>query len=117
MPYNFEKLNVWHESRTLLKNIYVIVDNFPAKEQFALTSQIKRAAISIPLNIAEGSGKSSKKDFIRFLRISVGSIYELVTAFYIAKDLKYIKEAEFTNFYNDSHKICAMINALINKLK
>jgi S23 ribosomal protein. len=74
----------------LVKDIYLITKEFPKAEQFGLTSQIQRAAVSIPANIAEGSAKSSNKDFGRFLEISIGSICELETLIIIAKDLEYI---------------------------
>lgn len=116
MYYRFEKLNVWIESRNFIKRIYGITQSFPAKEQFVLADQLKRAAISIALNIAEGSDKKSDKDFIRFLRISLGSINEVVTCLYIALDLNYLKHKEFDELYQHANKITSMINALISKL-
>lgn len=116
MQYNFEKLNIWQESRAFIKEVYKVLAHFPESERYALANQIKRAAISIALNIAEGSAKKSKKDFIRYLRISTGSIYELITALYIARDLKYLADSQFDVLYQHSHKLSAMIYALIRKL-
>jgi len=116
MPYNFEKLNVWQESRLFIKEIYFLIGKFPKTEQFALVDQIKRAVISIALNIAEGADKRSNKDFIRYLRISIGSVNETVTCLYIAKDLAYISDQEFQKCYEFAHKLSAMLNALVRKL-
>ena len=117
MYYRFEKLNVWTESKNFITPIYKIVEKFPLKERFVLGDQLKRASISIILNIAEGSDKKSDKDFIRFLRISLGSINEVVTCLYIALDLNYLSKNDFHKSYEQSSKIAAMINALIKKLK
>jgi four helix bundle protein len=116
MGYNFEKLNVWQESRIFIKEIYQICQTFPKSELFALCDQIKRAAVSVALNIAEGADKKSNKDFVRFLRISLGSINETVTCLFIARDLNYIDETKFNNLYEFAHKLSAMLNALIRKL-
>lgn len=116
MAYKFERLNIWIEARSFIKEIYKVVDKLPRKEQFILGDQIKRAAISIVLNIAEGSDKKSDRDFTRYLRMSIGSINEVVTALYIALDLGYIKSNDFQKLYDFSHKLTAMINALIRKI-
>jgi len=115
MSYRFEKLNVWIKSRDFIKTIYFVTEKFPAKE-FSLKDQLKRAVVSIALNIAEGSDKKSDKDFIRFLRISIGSTNEVVTILYIAKDLGFMHEKDFINAYNLSCEIVRMLNALIGKL-
>lgn len=116
MSYRFEQLNVWIESRSFIKNIYLICNKFPRSESYCLNDQIRRAAISIALNIAEGSDKKSDKDFIRFLRTSLGSVNEVVTALYIALDLKFITQNDFDMLYEQSNKISKMINALVRSL-
>lgn len=116
MYYRFEKLNVWIEARSFVKSVYQILDSFPSSEKRILIDQIKRAAVSIVLNIAEGSDKNSDKDFIRYLRISLGSINEVVAALFIAKDLCYINEESFILMYEKTHKLSAMINAFIRKI-
>lgn len=75
----FKELNIWIESRKLAKEIYLLTESLPDSEKFNLTSQIRRYAISIPCNIAEGAAKTSQKDFGRFLQISLGSSFELET--------------------------------------
>ncbi len=92
--YNFENLKVYHLARELLKEIYNLSKEFPKEEIFVLTSQIRRAVISVLLNIAEGSIKS-KKEFARFIGISIGSLLEVKTCLNIASDLDYIKENDF----------------------
>jgi four helix bundle protein len=95
MQFNFEKLEVWQLGMKVVNKIYRIVKNFPASERFELTSQIKRASLSIPLNIAEGSGRKTKKDFCKFLRNSIGSILEVITCLKIALQEKFITENEY----------------------
>ncbi|MNL57093.1 hypothetical protein D3C87_1806290 [compost metagenome] len=84
---------------------------------FGLTSQIRRSSVSIPSNIAEGSGRESNKDFSRFLYISLGSIFEMQTQLEIAKNIIYINEEEFNLLYEDSREIERMLASLIRKLK
>lgn len=115
MAYRFEKLKVWSESRLFIKDVFIVVNKFPPKE-YSIKDQIKRAVISIALNIAEGSDKKSDKDFIRFLRMSLGSINEAVTAFYIALDLKFMTKEDFDTLYEKSNDISRMINGLVRSL-
>jgi len=90
--HNFKELKIWQKSKALVKDIYLLLESFPTSEKFVLTQQIQRSAISVPSNIAEGSGKSSNKDFNRFLEIAYGSSYELETQLLIAVDLGYIDD-------------------------
>lgn len=92
--HNYKKLNVWSSSISLVKNIYKLTNKFPKEELFILTQQIRRAAISIPSNIAEGAGRNSNAQFKNFLQISLGSCYEAETQLIIAKELEYITEEE-----------------------
>jgi len=87
---NFRELEVWKDSRKLVKDVYLITKSLPETEKYGLTSQINRCAISIPANIAEGSAKYSQKDFVRFLQISLGSAYELESHLIICSDLDFI---------------------------
>ena len=89
---NFRDLEVWNSSRGLVKEIYFLMKTMPDEEKFGLTSHIKRSAISIPSNIAEGCAKKSNKDFSRFLEISLGSCYELETQLILCSDVELIKE-------------------------
>lgn len=90
MVRNFKNLKIWHRSRAFVKTIYDLSKSFPREEQFGLTSQIRRAAISVPSNIAEGCGKGTEKDLNRFLDNAVGSACEIETQLYLAFDLNFI---------------------------
>lgn len=94
MRYNFEKLEVWHLGMELVNEVYKLSSKFPSSEKFALTSQMKRAAISIPLNIAEGSGKRTRKDFRSYIRNAIGSTLEVITCSKIALQQNYLSEAQ-----------------------
>lgn len=83
-------LKVWQESMALVENIYQITKSFPSNEQFGLVAQMRRCAISIPSNIAEGAGRKGSKEFVRFLYISMGSLSELETQFEISRRLNYV---------------------------
>lgn len=87
--FRFQKLEVWQDARRLNLEIYRLAGKFPAAEQFALTSQVRRAAVSIAANIAEGSGRNSDKDFAHFLEQSYGSAMELASHLFLASDLGY----------------------------
>ena len=90
----YRQLDVWIKSRALVKEIYVITKGFPKEEMYGLSAQMRRSAISIPSNIAEGLGRQYKKETVHFLHIARGSIYELETQLYLAMDLGYITEAK-----------------------
>jgi four helix bundle protein len=85
--HNFKELIIWQKSRELVKRCYLITSEFPNEEKFGLVSQIQRASVSIPANIAEGSGKSSDKDFSRYLEMAISSAFELETLFLVSYDL------------------------------
>jgi four helix bundle protein len=88
----YNDLNVWLEARKLSKDIYSVTAEFPKEEQFGLINQMRRSAISIPSNIAEGCGRNYPKDSIQFFYIARGSIYELETQLYLSFDLEYLEE-------------------------
>lgn len=96
--------------------IYSITDTFPKKEMFSLTDQLRRAAVSIPSNIAEGSKRSSDKDFKHFIHISLGSCAEVQTQLFIALKLEYLTEKDFNELYNNIEDINSMLLAFIKKL-
>lgn len=102
---------------TLVSNTYKITQNFPKEEIFGLTSQIRRSAISLPSNIAEGYGRESNKDFSRFINIAISSLFELQTQIEIAKNINYLNENEFKNLYDETRELEAMIVSFSKKLK
>jgi len=116
---NFRKLNIWNDSRLLVKEIYEITSLLPSSEKFGLISQINRCVISIPANIAEGSAKDSQKDFIRFLQISLGSAYELESHIILCSDLNLIAENKLSLIIDKIQVLQMRIASLIkyNKSK
>ncbi len=112
---SYKELIVWQKSILLTTTIYILLRSFPEDEKFGLASQIRRSVISIPSNIAEGFGRGTTKSFLQFLYISRGSLYELETQLYIAKELSFCQEnKEIDNLLLEIGK---MLNAMINKLK
>ena len=99
----------------LCKDVYFVTKIFPKEEIYGLTSQIRRCVVSIPSNIAEGKGRNSDKDFVRFLQIALGSIYELQTQLELAFELNYINDNDIENIISLSIEIEKMINTLITK--
>lgn len=111
--YNFENLEVYKLANNLVSEIYNITKKFPKEENFILVSQIKRAAISVALNIAEGSSRT-KKEFARFVEISLGSLIEVKACFILAKNFKYVSE---DNFNQIIRKIDELFFKLLNLKK
>ena len=114
--FNFERLTVWQKSIEFIELIYEISKKFPIEERFSLQSQLRRAAVSIALNIAEGSGRSTQKDFKRFIHDSIGSLRETITCLHIAKKLNYIEDDQFNQAYKDGIEISKMLFGLVKKL-
>jgi four helix bundle protein len=115
--FRFENLEVWKESLIYAKNVYRICREFPKEELFGLTSQIKRAVLSISSNIAEGSGSSSKKDFAHYLDIAIKSIFETVSQLFFAKELEFINQQSFNNLYSEAEILVKKIQNLRLSLK
>lgn len=90
--HNYKNLHIWQEGINLARKIYEVTANFPANEKYGIVSQITRAAVSIPSNIAEGAGRNSNKDFANFLSIAIGSIFELHTQITICEQIGYIDQ-------------------------
>ena len=111
---DYTDLDVWKESRNLVKHVYLITQTFPKEEIYGLSNQIKRAAISIPSNIAEGCGRNHVKDAMQFFYISRGSIFELETQLYLAFDLKFISEDELNSMLEKIKTCKKLINGFIN---
>lgn len=114
---SYKELLVWQKSIVFVNQIYSVSKDFPSAEKFVLVSQITRAAISIPSNIAEGWGRESLKNFIQFLRISRGSVYEVETLLIIARNQNYIEEKKFNAISDELTEISKMLNSLIKKLE
>ena len=92
--HNYNNLQIWQQAMDLLEEIYKLTASFPIEEKFGLVSQMTRAAVSIPSNIAEGAGRNSDKDFAHFISIAIGSLYELNTQIVLSERLGYIDQSQ-----------------------
>lgn len=113
---SYRDLLVWQKGMALVKQVYRVTRSFPRDEIYGLTSQMRRAAVSIPSNIAEGHGRFQTKDFIRFLRMSMGSLFELQTQLEIAFDLDYFPDEDHRKLTDSSTELERMLSSLIRKL-
>ncbi|MBN1925148.1 MAG: four helix bundle protein [Prolixibacteraceae bacterium] len=113
----YRDLNVWQKAMTLVEMIYSETKKFPNEETYGLIGQIRRSGVSIPSNIAEGYGRNSTNDYIRFLQIASGSLYEFQTQLEISHRLKYLDENRFNNINELSLEIEKMLSSLIHKIK
>lgn len=114
---SYKDLLVWQQAIELVIEIYKLTQKLPDTEKYALSSQMRRSAVSIPSNIAEGRSRSTRKDFINFLRIALGSSAELETQLIIAEKLQYFQEADFHRVSTQTSAICRMLHGMINKLE
>lgn len=113
---NFYDYEIWKKAIAITKAIYTLTKKLPESEKYGLLSQMRRAAISISSNIAEGSSRSSDKDFARFLEISIGSSFELETQVIIGKEISYFKDDDIKDLLEDLHCLQKQISKLIRKL-
>ncbi|MDP2161667.1 MAG: four helix bundle protein [Flavobacterium sp.] len=113
----FKDLLIWQKAMNLVTDIYKSTKSFPKDEQFGLTSQIRRSSVSIPSNIAEGYGRHGKNDYLKFLHISLSSLFEMQTQIEIAKNIDYLNENNFKILYEDSRELERMLVSFINKIK
>ena len=109
---SYRDLEVWKLAIDFVKKVYQVTNNFPASEKFGLINQIRRAAVSIPSNIAEGQGRNSTKEFKQFLAISLGSLAELETQLIIAKEIEYLTQNGLDALLSPLDRIRKMIKGL-----
>jgi four helix bundle protein len=114
---SYRDLEVWRLAIDFVKQIYQVTKKFPASENYGLINQIRRAAVSIPSNIAEGQSRSSTKEFKQFLAISLGSVAELETQLIIAGEIEYLKRDEVDRLLNTLDRIRKMIKGLSKKIQ
>lgn len=114
---SYRDLEIWKKSRILVTHIYKTTKTFPKEELYGLASQLRRAAISVPSNIAEGKSRRSTKEYMRFLDIAYGSISEVETQLYIAFDLGYITQEMLDPFLENYAEIGRMLNGLLTSLE
>jgi four helix bundle protein len=114
---DFRKLIVWEKAHKLTLEIYRVTSSFPREELYGLTGQLRRASVSVPANIAEGCGRDSEGELLRFMRIAMGSSSELEYEVLLAHDLGYLSNEEFKKIHGDLVEVRKMLNAFIRKLK
>jgi four helix bundle protein len=114
--FNFEKLDVWHKAIAFADVIYSLTRSFPADERFGLTNQMRRAAVSISSNVAEGTSRNSKVDFARFIEIATGSVFEVVSQSFIGRSQGFLSEAQFQEIYAAAEEQGRMLSGLRKSL-
>jgi len=114
--FNFEKLEIWRESVDFADLVHAVTRKFPDNERFGLTNQMRRAAVSISSNIAEGSSRSSRTDFARYVEIATGSLYEVISQATISRRQGFLAEADFKNLYSACEKQSKMLSGLRKSL-
>jgi four helix bundle protein len=117
MAQHFKDLIVWQKAMDLVAEVYRVTDNFPKREVYSLTDQIRRAAVSVPSNIAEGQAHFSRAEFLHFLRHSRGSLAELETQILLAERLHYTDQAQTDASIKQIVEVGKLLNGLINSLK
>jgi len=113
----YRDLIVWQKAMALVTEIYVVSKLFPRREDYGLTSQLRRCAVSIPSNIAEGYGRHTRNEYVRFLQIAAGSLYELQTQMEISANLEYLKKDAFERLYEMTREIERMLTSLVRRLQ
>ena len=113
----FRNYKVWHLSLDFVEEIYRITDSFPSEERYGLSSQMRRAAVSIVSNIAEGASRSSEIDFARFIEMSVGSTFEIETQIIVAVRLSYIEQKVADMLIDSLKNIQKILNSLLTKIR
>jgi four helix bundle protein len=114
---NYRDLIAWQKAKTLALNVYRCTRRFPKDEIYGLSSQMRRAAVSVPSNIAEGKGRYSQKEFVQFLYHARGSLLELETQLSIARDLEYIDLLVFETLESETEELGRILNGLINRFQ
>lgn len=113
--YSYKNLEAYKESKTLVKQVYALLKKFPKEETYALCDQLRRAVISVPSNLAEGSGRYSVKEQLHFIEIAYGSLLEVECQIDIAHDIKYVSDPEYINVINQIDKVSTLLSGLRNK--
>ncbi len=115
--FNFEKLETWHEAISFADLVYQFTRHFPAEERFGLTNQMRRAAVSVSSNIAEGCSRSSRVDYARFLEIATGSLFEVVSQATIGRNQGFLIETDYQKLYQLAEKQSRMLSGLRKSLE
>ena len=110
--FNFEKLEVWRKSLDFADLVYRHTRTFPDEERFGLTNQMRRASVSVSSNIAEGSSRSSKMDYARFIELAVGSLFEVISQSHVAVRQTYLSETDFISIHASAEELSRMLSGL-----
>lgn len=114
---SYKELTVWQKSYDLTRKIYTFTEHFPKKEDFSLTSQMRRCSLSIPSNIAEGYRRAHRKEFLQFLQIAYGSASELEVQLLLSKDINYLSDKNYNECNDLLTEILKMLNVMLSKMK
>lgn len=114
---SYKELIVWQKSIELTKHVYLLTEKFPATETYGIVSQMRRAVVSIPSNIAEGYGRKSAKEYSQFYSIAYGSALELETQLILAQELKLAEETDISKIYSLLEEILKMLNSMVTKMR
>ncbi|HKX76826.1 MAG TPA: four helix bundle protein [Acidimicrobiia bacterium] len=120
MPFlvrDFRKLQVWHKARSLVREVYLVTEDYPQREGYGLTAQTRRCAISIPANLAEGCGRRGAREFARFVDIAIGSTFELESHLLLAHDLAFVESEAAKRALVSLDEVKRMLIGLANGLK
>lgn len=115
--FNFEKLDTWHQAIRFADLVYQLTRNFPDEERFGLTHQMRRAAVSISSNVAEGCSRSSRVDYARFVEIATGSVFEVVSQATIGRNQSFLTGTDYQQLYQAAEKQSRMLSGLRNSLE
>ena len=114
---SYKELVVWQKSMELAKKIFALTERFPRSELYGLVSQLRRASVAIPSNIAEGYGRKSRKEYCRFYSIAYGSALELETQLILSRNLSFVSKKDFESVEELLIEVLKMLNTIINKMK
>ena len=117
MMHNFSKLNIWLDAIVLAKEVYKVTSNYPKEEKFGLVSQINRCSVSVPSNIAEGSSRSSNKEFSYFIKVALGSLFELETQLILSNEFGILAAEDFDNLIDKIIKLQKMLTNFLTSLE
>jgi len=116
LMFNFEKLEVWHKAIEFADAVYSVTKTFPSDERLGLTNQMRRAAVSVSSNIAEGTSRSSRSDYARFVELATGSLFEVISQSVISKRQGFLSEADYTRLYAAAEEQSRMLSGLRRSL-
>ena len=117
MMHNFRKLNIWLDAIVLAKEVYKVTSNYPKEEKFGLVSQINRCSVSVPSNIAEGSSRSSNKEFTYFIKVALGSLFELETQLILSNEFGILDSQDLDKLIEKIIKLQKMLTKFLTSLE